>query len=198
MKTTINRFYIFLLSGVICMLNSCSYVDGFKYARYSGKDPELNLTVDYISNWISREHKGPNNSYVSVLFFEDTKDKDFKARMVVTVSGILQNDVKPLSLDEKADNLVTGRLKFKDANLLSKSKTILYGLEAMDIVMGYKAMNKLNSTDGKLIPVKEKMVIFNKNNKLYFLRYEGSLADFNKYLPAFTHMLKSLKFKADK
>lgn len=175
------------------MLSNYGCADRFKYAQFSSKDPELNITLDYISSWLYREHRGVSNRYVSVVFFENEKNSNYKARMAVTVSDGLKSEIKLSTIEEMTDDLVAKRLKFKDAKLLLKAKTVLLGLEAREIIFTYKAINKLYDKDAKLISVKERIFIFKRGDKHYLLRYENYLKEFDKYNSAFTHMIKTMR-----
>jgi N-glycosylase/DNA lyase len=198
MRHITNKIYLFLLIGVICMLNSYGCTGNFKYAQYSSKDPELNIVIDHIPNWLYREHRDVQNGYASVLFFENRKDKNYKARITVTIRNDSKTGVQPVTIEAITDDLVTKRLKFKDAKLLSRSKTMFLGLEARDIILSYKAMDKIYSTDAQLIPVKERIVIFKRGDKSCLLRYENTEQEFDKFSKAFNHIAKSLKFKDNK
>lgn len=198
MKPITNKICLFLLIGVICMLNSYGCTGGFKYAQYSSKEPELNIVIDYIPDWLYREHRGAQSSYVSVLFFENRKDKNFKAKIVITVRDSSKIEIKPVTIEAMTDDLVTKRLKFKDAKLFLRLKTMFLGLETSDILLSYKAMDKLYSTDAKLISVKERIVIFKRGEKFYLLRYENTEQEFDKFSKAFSHIIKTLRFKDNK
>jgi len=195
MKHITNKICLFLLIGVICMLNNYGCTGGFQYAQYFSKDPELNIIIDYIPNWLYREHRDAQNGYASVLFFENREDKNYKAKIAITMKNGLKTEIKLSDIEAITDDLVTKRLKFKDAKLLSRSKTMLLGYEAREVLLSYKAMDKIYSTDAKLIPVKERILIFKKDDKLCLLRYENREEEFDKFNKAFDHIIKTLRFK---
>jgi hypothetical protein len=85
--------------------------------------------------------------------------------------------------------------KFQDSRVISKSKTRQFGLESYDIELTYKALDKLSNIDAKLVPVRERMVIFERNSKFYLLRYKNNEQEFAKFNKAFSHMVKTLRFK---
>jgi len=192
------KLFLFLMIGVICMFNSYGCGRGIKYAEYICKDPELNITMDYIEGWLHREHRGINDNYVSVLFLENRKDKNFKAKISVTAKNISKIEVMPLSVDAVLDDTIGRRLKFKNAKLLSKSKISFLNVEAREILLSYKALDKLYSIDNKLIPVKERIIIFSRGNVYYLLRYENAENEFDKFSGAFSHVIKTIKFKDSK
>ena len=166
--------------------------DNVKYEEYSSKDPELNITMDYILGWRYSEHRGSYNSYAQVQFY-GLKEKDFAPSMVVTVEHSSKVKFKPLTVEGMADDLITKRMKLKDAKVLSRSKMKLLGSQAMDIALTYKMLDKLYATDPKFIPFKERVVIFRKQDKFYTLRYMNPEEEFKKFDKAFYHCIKTLK-----
>ena len=175
------------------MVNIHGCADGFKYAKYVSKSSELNITMDYISDWVVREHKGPEPDSIGVLFFENVQGDTFKANISLYVKNISGKETNLPSIDAMADDLVTKRLKFKDAIILSRSKTKVLGAQAREIILSYKAMDKLYNIDSKLIPVKERVIIFYHGAKFCTLRYENLEDKFNQVNKAFSHMVKSLR-----
>lgn len=193
MKIILNKFFVCLLLGVISMLNLFGCFSNLKYEKYSSKDPELNITMDYISGWLFSEHRGSYGSYAQVIFYEpESKDKTLKAGIVVTA-----NKIEPAfpTIKEFSDDLITKRLKFKDAAVLLKSKIELIGTEAINIELSYKTLDKLYGKDAKLVPVKEKIVVFKRNDKFYVVRYENTEEEFTKFYNAFNRIIKTLRFK---
>ena len=191
-----SKLNIILMIGVISMFSFCGCSDGFKYEKYSSKDPELNITMDYISDWHYSEQRGSYGSYVQVQFYEPIgPDKNLAASMIVTIKRSSKVKFKPLTVEAAVDDLLTKRLKFKDSKIISKSKVKLLKTEAWDIELAYKTLDKLYSVDAKLIPAKERIIIFKKDDKFYFLRYENTDEEFNKFNNAFNRVVKTLKFK---
>ena len=178
------------------MFSSYGCSGNLKYERYSSKDIEINISMDYISGWLYSEHRGSNDSYAQVIFYElAKKDKTSRVGMAVTVEKSSKVRFQPLTLEAMADDLLNKRLKFKDARILSKVNTSLFDTEALDIELSYKTLDKLYSADAKLIPVKERIIIFKRNDRFYTLRYENTEEEFNKFAQAFTHCIGTLKFK---
>jgi hypothetical protein len=178
------------------MFNSYGCSPNVKYSNYSSKDAELNISMDYISGWTYIESRGSYGSYAQVQFIgPEIKGKDFRASMIVTVKKESKVDFKPLIVEAMIDDIVTRRLKFKDAQVLSKSKIKLSGIDAVDIALTYKELDRLRSIDAKFVPRKERLVIFKKGDKFYILRYVHSEEDFAKFDKAFYHCVKTLKFK---
>lgn len=192
----IGIIFLFLMIGVMVMVGYYGLAGGLKYEKYSSKDPELGITMDYISGWRHSEHRGSFDSYAHVLFYEPKREgKDYKAGMAVTAQKESKVEFRPLTIETAADDLLKKRMQFKEAKLLSRSKTKLLGEAAVDIRLAYRKLDKLYSVDAKLIPVKERVVIFKRGNKFYTLRYDNTEEEFKKLDSAFTHCIKSLRFK---
>ena len=50
-----NVIYIFLMIGAMTMLSPDGYSEDTQYQKYSSKDPQIGLTIDFVSGWISNE-----------------------------------------------------------------------------------------------------------------------------------------------
>lgn len=186
---------ILLIVGGIFMLNRYGSFNSLKYEKYSSKDQELNITMDYISGWSYKENRGPSGSYAQVLFIEPKQEEGIKANIVLTVKSRSRVKFEPPTIETMAQDLTTKRLKLKDAKALSKSKMRLLNTEAKDIQLAYKTLDKLYSVDAKLIPARERIVIFKKDDKFYTLRYMNKEQEFKKFERAFSHCIKTLRIK---
>ena len=194
MEYRVKKYYLFLLIGAICMINiACG--NTFKYAKYLSKDQELNIAMDYISDWQYREYRGDYGTYTSVLFFEDKKGDILKAQIAVTVKNRAKISITPLTVEALGEDIIAKRMEFADAKLLSKSKFRLLGVKALSIELSYRTLDKIYSTDAKLIPARERIIILIKNDKFYMLTYKNSASEFDKFSKAFNHIIKTLKFK---
>lgn len=184
-----------VLIGAILMVNNFTSQDSFEYEKFSSKDSELNISMEYIAGWSANEQRGSHNSYAQAIFVEPMEAEGFKATMVAYVQRNEKAQFEPVSLKGAEDDLISRRLKFKDAKVVSNSKLKLLNTEAVDIELSYKMLDKLYQTDAKLIEVKERVVIFAKNDKFYTLRYSNRAEEFEKLDKAFYHCLKSLEIK---
>lgn len=188
---------IIFMIGVIYMSSfyGCSGV--FKYEKYSSKDPEIAIAMDYVSGWLYSESRGSGGSYAQVIFYEPVrKDKNLKAGMIVNVQQ--SSKANAVGVESFADTLLSKRQKLNSMKLLSRSSDKLFGLYAVIIELSYKTLDKLNAADAKLIPVKEKIIILERNNRFYTFTYINTEAEYAKFLDAFGHGLKTLKFKDSK
>lgn len=198
MRYNIIKACLFLLIGALFMININGCADGFKYTRFSSKDPGLNVAMDYISDWVVREHKGPESDAAGVLFYENIQGDVFKAKISLYVTNISGKKTSLPSIDAMANDLVLKRLKFKEAKVLSSSKIKVLGAQAREIILSYKAMDKLYSVDPRLIAVKERVVILYHGSKFYTVRYDNTEDKFDQLNKAFTHIIKSLRFQDQK
>ena len=194
MKLMPNKIFVYAVIGGLFMIGCNGCASGLGYEKYVSKDPKLNISMDYISGWLYSEHRGTQDSYAQVLFYEpDRKDKDRKAGIAVTVRDMSKVEFDPLSVEAAADDLLKKRLKLKDAKILSKSKIEFLRTVAVDIKLTYKTLDKLYSTDAKFIPVKERIVIFNRGGTFYTVRYENTAEEFERFEKAFSHCIKTLE-----
>jgi hypothetical protein len=178
------------------MVGSFGCSKAVKYERYSSKDIEINMAMDYISGWLFSESRGAENSYAQVIFYEpQRKDKNIKAGIVVTVRDSSKLNLDPLSVDSFVDDLLSRRGKLKDMKLLSRSKSTVLGSEAVSVLLSYKTIDMLNNINAKLVPVKEKVVVFKNNNKFYTIRYQNMEKEFNVFNKAFSHILKTAELR---
>ena len=186
----------YIIIGAISMFNLFGCSSNVKYEKYSSKDPEINIAMDYISGWLYSEHRGSYNSYAQVLFYEKGDEKKvFKAGISVNVKDESKVETKPATVETMADDLKSKRMKFKDSMLVSKGNSNISGEKAVVMEFSYKTLDKLYDVAAKLIPVKEKVVIFKKGSKFYTIRYENTAEDFKRFEKAFSRMLNSIIFK---
>jgi len=176
-------------------LQGCS--EPIRYEKYSSRDAEINLSMDYISGWLYSESRGSAGSYAQVIFYEPKReDKNLKAGIVVTVQD--EARVQPGSFDISAfaDAFLERRGKFKDMEVLSRSQGKLFGEESITLELTYKSLDKLQSADAALVPVKEKIVVLHRGGKFYSFRYINTDREFNRFARAFSRILKTVEFKA--
>ncbi|MDD4879340.1 MAG: hypothetical protein PHR22_02655 [Candidatus Omnitrophica bacterium] len=186
--------FVFLLLGVAYMV-TCSGCSGAgKYKKYSSKDPELNITMDYIPGWESSETRGAHNSYADVFFGEPWDKVGAKTRRaaieVTSVQASRAGEIQAF-----AEGIIAGKLKLNEGKLLDKAEIKLPAGKAMDLTFSSKGLDKLYSASAKLIPVKERVVILKNGGRVYTVRYENREEAFEKYSKDFSHIVKSIRFK---
>jgi hypothetical protein len=79
------KLLILFIAGAVCMTGISGCSDQMRFERYSSKNPDLSLSMDYISGWRFSEHSGEKNSYDGVVFFENKKGDVPKALIGLTV-----------------------------------------------------------------------------------------------------------------
>ncbi|MCX5708023.1 MAG: hypothetical protein NTY14_03465 [Candidatus Omnitrophica bacterium] len=137
-----NLAQIILAIGVISMVGSYGCSKVVKYERYSSKDIEINMAMDYISGWLFSETRGAEKSYAQVVFYEpQRKDKNIKAEIVVTVQDSSKLKLDSSSVESFVDDLLSRREKLKDMKLLARAKNVVAGSEAISVLLSYKTID---------------------------------------------------------
>jgi|WetSurMetagenome_2_1015567.scaffolds.fasta_scaffold410003_2 hypothetical protein len=185
--------------GVISMVTFYGCSGNLKYEKYSSKDTELNVTMDYISGWMFSESRGAKGSYAQVTFYEpERKDKSIKAGIVFMVQESSQLKLQALNIEAFTDDLLEKRKKLKDMKVLSRAKAKALGQDAVTLVISYKMLDKFYSTDAQLAPIQEKIVLVKINDKFYTIRYQNVDKEFSRFNAAFEHIVKAIRFKGSK
>lgn len=164
------------------------------FQKYSSTDEELNLTMDYISDWEYREQRGSYDSYAQVQFYGAQKD-GIAPSIIVTMKRTSKVSFEPLTIGGMADDLIKKRMLFKDAQVVSKSDAELLGDPAVDLTLSYKQLNKLHSIDSNHVSVQERVFILKKDDRFYTVRYINSQKEFGIYEEAFLHCIGTLRIK---
>ena len=85
---------IFLLIVVCGALIYHSYSRNFIYHKYSSKDPELSITMDYVAGWHYSEYRASYANYVQVIFYEpEREDKDVSFPHSIKAAFLNQNSI---------------------------------------------------------------------------------------------------------
>jgi len=191
------RFKLMILMlGAIIMVYFSGCAGGIKYDKYSNDDPNLNLSMDYISGWAHDVQYGSHGSFVQVVFVEPMrKGREYPGMMVVTVRGKSNLKIEPPTIEGIRDDIVKKRFYFKEPKLLSKSNTKYLSQEAIEVLLSYTAINSFDKLNARFVPIKERIVILERGDKFYTIRYENMAGNFDAYSEAFTHIVKSIKFK---
>jgi hypothetical protein len=194
MKLTAKKILaIIILIGALIMLNIFRSL-GIRYKHYVSQNPALNIHCDYVAGWTINENNYPNDNFAQVQFSEPkNKTKATNAYIVITAKDASRLNLKPLNVEAAVEELLEKRNKLADSRLLSKTKRAILENEAVELTFSYKSLDRLYSVDAKFVPVKEKVVIFAKGGKFYFLRYENESGDFPRLEKAFYRCLNSLK-----
>lgn len=186
---------IAMMTGGVAMVPCYGDSGNITYEQYSSKDSELNLVMDYVAGWRYNEHRGSYGSYAQVQFYGDVKG-DFAPSFVVTVKRSSKVDFEPLTIQGMADDIIAKKMKLKGAEVLSRGQAELSGgVPAMDISLAYQKPDELRSLDPEWIPFRERIIIFQKDDKFYTLRYMNPQEEFDAFEGAFLHCVKTLRIK---
>lgn len=196
MNAKLNKYFCMLIGAIIMTnITGCS---GMKFDRYESKDPLIGVIMDYPSGWQYRETRGSYGSYSQAQFFpDDGKYKGHQPTMVLTVRDESKTGFRPATIETAAEDIMAKRRSFKSMQVLSKSKKRLPGADAIFIEISYLNLENILRADSQLALFNEKIVIFKKDKKFYFLRYENLADRYDEYKKAFDNTVRSIKFKKD-
>lgn len=190
---------IVVIMGAMIMCMSCGCSNNQQYARYESKSPAFDIVFDYIAGWDRAEQKGSRGSFIQAALYEPAADKKkIRANMVVTIEPAAKVQIEPGTIEAYAQDLISRRMHFKDAKVISKKAAKCAGQPAIELVFGYRVLDNPESLDSVYVPVQERIVFFKKNDAFYMLRYVHDINRFNTFAKAFGHMLASIQFKAGK
>ena len=176
------------------MANHFGNSSEFTYAQYSSKDAQLNIVMDYVEGWRTQEHRGSYDSYAQVQFYGPVKE-GFAPSFVVTVEHSSKVSFVPHNIGGLADDITKKRMLFENAQVVSRSDTQLVGNPAIDLIMTYDQLDQLRNIDAKMILFKERISIFQKDDKFYTIRYLNPQLVYDEFEPAFIHCLGTLRIK---
>jgi len=185
---------VLLIVGGVFMANRFGSCSNSTYKEYSSNDPAFNIKMDYISDWQYREIQGANGSFSQVQFYGAVQD-GFAPSFVVTVEPSSKVTFKPSTIQAMAEDLIAKRMRFADGQVISQAESEILGLPAKDIILTYKQPDELRSLNAKLVPFKERVIIFQKDDKFYTVRYVNPLQVFDVFVQDFLHGVKSLSIK---
>lgn len=190
------RFIAFLLPGVMGMCICCGCSSNVKYDTYVSKDPVLGVELEYVSGWKVSEQHGSSGSFVQAVFLAPRAKGDTSKGAAMVVTAEPGSKVKAASLDAFVEDLVSRRMKFADAKIVSRTAARVGGLAASDIRMTYRSVDKLYSAGSKLVPFTERALVVMKGATFYTIRYENNSASFGQFEKAFEHMVRSIRFRS--
>jgi hypothetical protein len=191
------KIIAYFIAGVFGMGITGGCFSSIKYDTYVSKDPGLGVVIKYVSGWSATEQHGSHGSFVQAVFLEPKgEDKTLKsAAMVITAQPADKVTLPAQTIDAFVDDLISKRMKFTDAKILSRSSAKVCGLAAADITLTYKSLDKIYSVDSQLVQYSERAVIFMNGGRFYTLRYENRAGAFPGFENAFSHVVQTLKFK---
>ena len=188
---------LFIAIGVMLMLNfiGCGKSE-FEFAKYSSRTPSINIEMDYLKGWTWLDHIYKEENYSTVIFVQlENQQRVFNGNMEADVFEGANLKVNPRTPEALADDIIAKRLRYPESKLVSRSQISLLGTSAIDIEMSFKMPEKLHAPNAKLIPLKARIVVFQKSDRFYVLKLMVREGDFAKYNRAFSHIIKSLRIK---
>jgi len=185
---------IMILAGGIVMTNHEGVCDNANYKQYSSEDAELNLTMDYPIAWQYSEHRGSYGIYAQVQFFGELEN-NIAPSFIAKVERSSKVKFQPLTAEGLADDLVKKRMLFEDSNVESRGETQLLGLPAIDLTLTYRQPVQLHSVAFDLIRFKERVIIVQKDDKFYTLRYVNPESSYDAFEQDFLHCIGTLRIK---
>jgi hypothetical protein len=190
---------IAIIMGAMIMFMSCGCSNNRQYAKYESKSPAFDITFEYVAGWDHAEQKGSRGSFIQAALYEPAADaKKIRANMVVTIEPAAKVQIDPGTIAVYAQDFIGRRMHFKDAKAISKKTAKCAGQPAIELVLEYKVLDNPESLNAVYVPVKERVVVFKKNDAFYIFRYAHDTKKFNTFAKAFEHMLATIQFKAGK
>jgi hypothetical protein len=188
-----------IIMGATIMYISCGCSNNRQYARYESKSPEFDIIFEYIAGWDRSEQKGSRGSFIQAALYEPAAgQKKIRANMVITIEPAAKVQIDPGTIEAYIQDIISRRMHFKDAKPVSKKTARCAGQPAIELVLEYQVLDNPESLNAVYVPVKERVVVFKKNDAFYTIRYAHDTNKFNTFAKAFEHMLASIQFKAGK
>lgn len=183
-----------VMTGGMLMSASDGNAGYLTYEPYVSQDVALNIKMDQIEGWRSVESRGSYGSYAQVQFLGQFKGK-FAPSFVVTIKSADKVSFKPLTLEGMVEDLIAKKLHFREAKVLSRKDIEVVGLPAVEIILTYKTPESLKDIQPKFISVQERIILFQKGDRFYEVKYMNPEQEFSLYDDAFTHCVETLKIK---
>jgi hypothetical protein len=194
---SISIIIVIIMGAMSMCISGCS--DNKQYAIYASKSPAFDITFNYIAGWDHAEQKGSHGSFIQAVLSEPLAGKKaVRASMVATVEPASKAQITPGTIEAYAQDLVSRRMVFKDAKVISQKAAQCAGQPAIEIVMGYLILDNPASINAVSVQVRERILVFKRNDAFYIFRYVHDVKEFDTFAGAFGHMLESIKFKAGK
>ena len=176
------------------MATFCGCSSGFKYQKFTSKDPALNVSFEYPASWGAEESRGARGTYSAVALMEPVAQKGrFRAQIAVSSFDAVKLPVGAASSRGYADDYIAKRMKFPQAVVERKPAAAVAGNQAEVFEISYKAKENLYGPDPSYAMHRERVVVFRKGSRVYTAVYESGEKDFKKFEPAFEHLLATLK-----
>ncbi len=180
--------------GGIFMANHYGGCNSPQHVEYSSEDSQINIKMDYVSDWRLAESRGSYGSYAQVQFYGAVKD-GFAPSISVTVERSSKVSFSPMTIEGLADDLIQKRMKLKDIEVLLRTDRSLLDSPAIDITLTYKKPKELRSIQPEFIPFRERVVVVQKDGRFYTIRYVVPEQEYDVFEADFLHCLETLRLK---
>ena len=161
------------------------------YDRFSGGPYSLKISFDYPHGWRMRMEGGKVESFTQTVFLgprnaADTYTHTFVVRETPSAAGTLEQLKK-----KKIDHL------YKDARVLSESRTTVDRGPAEEVVASYKIPPlALAGRKPLAVEIKSRMIFIQKGASIFELIYSADSGEFDANAKTFEHLIKSFRFSS--
>jgi hypothetical protein len=194
-----NRFILFLVGGTILMVILFFGFGRQRFEKYSSRDPELNVTMDYFRDWNFYEDRGAYDSYAQAIFLEPVrKEKPLRASVVLNIIKESKANFQPLTLTGFFDNQIKKWSSRKEVKFLSREKSKIADLPAYSIELTYYELANPEVLPANFVLMRERVFLWQKDRQFYTLRYVNIAKEFGKLENGFIHCVDSVRFKTVK
>jgi hypothetical protein len=185
---------IMVLTAVMCMGGKVCIAEG-SYMKYESRFPELGVSVEYPAGWQNSETFGTKKAYAQLMFYEAKAEGADRGGAIVLTAYLNPEGIKPANIAAVADGIVQKRSRLGKAGLAGRSSGELLGMPTVDLALFYEMPKAFDTADNKMIPIRSRDIIFERNGCFWVLRYENTAEKFDASMPAFEHFLKTLTFQ---
>ena len=185
------------LTAALIIIGYSKYYRGIKMTRHIPKDTLIDFTFDYPAGWEVFERRGSYGSFIQAQIVEPgiTDKEDKPCSIIFTIFPKPKVDFTPISAQGLADDIKQKRLLLKGSSLLSTSTSKFKELKAISQIFSYSIFKVPLQAGAQPVPIKEKVVCFEKGGNLYSLRLENKAEGFERYEKIFDKAVNSIEFR---
>lgn len=184
-------------------INSSTNIN-IEYISFSSSNPEMNFSFDYPKNWKKDKiTTGEFEKYTNITIWAPQNDNEGATPEIhVSVFPFSSKGSRYQNLEDLL-NYIRNK-----GQLISEKETSISEIKAKDLSVASTQMfsEKLgldpsvfyNLRLTRKVSMRERHIIFKKNDRLYDFGYGSAKADYQKYEPIFDHMVAAFKFTKEK
>ena len=156
------------------------------------------VSFQYPKGWTLRESKGRMEKYFQVHVFGKLNEKlGFGPSIALTVYPKKSSGGNFSSLQEMLEKHLSNAKKLSDYHLESQKTMSLAGhLLAHDVEMSFSLRLPLYKTTARDVPVKQRMLFFERGTELFVLNYQNLSQDYPASKGVFQRVIRTLRFKS--